>query len=170
VDKRTKGCLLIGLGVLLLLVVVGIAVIAGAGYLFSRQFSVETRQHTREDAWKEMDEVRARFGDRQPFIVTDADRPGLRPDAEPAAPGTAPSIQSLHAMAYDADDRELVRVTIPFWVLRLAPDGKLSASNDALRGLKGADHLTVAQLESLGPGLVIDEREKNGSRVIMWME
>jgi hypothetical protein len=73
-------------------------------------------------------------------------------------------------MAFDRDDGQLVRVTVPFWLLRLAPEGKLSSSSDALRGVKGAEHLTVQQLEALGPGLLVDHRDEDGSRVLIWTE
>lgn len=169
-DKRTKGCLLVALGVTLLLVVVGGVLIVGGGYWFYRQFDLQTEARPPEDAARQMDAARARFGDQEPFIVLEGDERGVRSDAEPLPEGSAKPIESLHLMAFDADDGQLVTLTIPFWLLRLAPDGKLSASNDALRGVEGADRLTVKQLESLGPGLLIDQRERDGSRVLMWTE
>lgn len=169
-DKRTKGCLLIGLGVTLLLVVVAGVLIVGGGYWFVRQLNVQTDTQSPDEAAREMDAARARFANQEPFIVLDGDRPGVRPDVEPPPAGSAKSIESLHLMAFDANDGQLVRLTIPFWVLRLAPEGKLSSGSDALRGVKGADRLTVEQLESLGPGLLIDDREPDGSRVLLWTE
>jgi len=169
-DKRTKGCLLIGIGVTLLLVVVGAALIGGAGYWLYQQFSIETGEHEPVDAAREMDAVRARFGSQQPFIAFKGDRAQVRDDVAPGTGETPAPIESLQVMAFEADDRQLVRVTVPFWLLRLAPEGRISASSDALRDVKGVDRLTVKQIEALGPGLLIDRQEKDGSRVLVWTE
>jgi len=63
-------------------------------------------------------------------------------------------------------------VTIPFWLLRLAPSGKkMSFLND-----NGIDfdsdrvHLTLEDLERRGPGLVLDQANRRGSQVLVWTE
>ena len=58
---------------------------------------------------------------------------------------------------------------VPFWLLRLGKDGKLSMRRP-LDDVRGAEKLTVKDLEMLGPGLLIDELKPNGDRVLVWTE
>ncbi len=76
----------------------------------------------------------------------------------------------LHLAAYDTRAGKLVRFTVPFWLMRLGHDGKISLGDGALDGVRGAEKLTVKELEALGPGLLIDERKPDGDRVLVWTE
>jgi hypothetical protein len=72
-------------------------------------------------------------------------------------------------MAWDPDDRKLVRVKVPFWVLRLThPGAQLKFGTDEI----DLEHLkvTIEDLERHGPGLILDHREPNGSHVLLWAE
>jgi hypothetical protein len=40
----------------------------------------------------------------------------------------------------------------------------------ALDGVRGAEKLTVKDLEALGPGLLIDQQKPDGDRVLVWTE
>ena len=74
-------------------------------------------------------------------------------------------------MAYDKHARKLVRVSIPFWLLRMAPSRHVSFLNDS-----GIDfdsdrvHLTLEDLERRGPGLILDQADRRGSQVLVWTE
>lgn len=168
-EKRTKGCLLIGLGVFLLLLMVGVAVIGGAGYWLYHQFGVETAQHTPEEASREMDAIRARFGDQKPLIVVEGEGEA-RVDLDGPPHGNGQPLDSLHIVTFDPGQGELVRFTVPFWLVRLAPDGKISIGDDVLREVKGGERLTATELEAVGPALLIDERREDGHRVIVWTD
>lgn len=169
-DKRTKGCLLIGLGVFILLLMVGVAVIGGAGYWLYHQFSGSVSDRAPEQAASDMDDIRARFGDQKPlFVIPEgATAPQLDPDARPQQDGA--NLEAVHIAVYDPNDGKLVRFRIPFWLLRLSPDGKISIADDALSEVRGVEKITVKELERYGPGLVLDVREEDGSQVIVWME
>ena len=78
--------------------------------------------------------------------------------------------RALHIVAYDKRAGKLVRFSVPFWLLRMAPDGKVSIGDDMLDDVHGVEKLTVKDLEALGPGLLIDEQKPNGDQVLVWTE
>lgn len=169
-DKRTKGCLGIGLAIAVVLVMVGVAVIGGGLYWLSQHFAAQTTTVLQADAAKQLDELRARFKDQQPLIAVDEGGHDARLRTEGRQPTFTGELQALHIAAYDAGDGKLVRFSIPFWLIRMAPDGKISIGDEALKDVKGADKLTVKELEALGPGLLIDQARPDGGRVLVWTE
>jgi len=150
--------------------VFAIAVVGGTAYFFYRH--INSSFTPPETADTEFAQARARFAGQKPLIE-------IRKDDEPilhreGATGRDSSRQlvSLRVLAYDNHARKLVRVTIPFWLLRLAPSGKkVSFLND-----NGIDfdtdrvHLTLEDLERRGPGLVLDQADRRGSQVLVWTE
>lgn len=168
-DKRTKGCLTIGLGVAIVVVMVVVAVIAGAGFWAYQSFAPSAEFVDQTKADQQFDAIRARFKGQLPLIDTDEGGHGaqLRAEDRPAFTG---QLQSLNVAAYDPRAGKLVRFTIPFWLVRLGKDGQLSIGDGALEGVRGAEKLTVKDLEALGPGLLIDERKPDGDRVLVWTE
>jgi len=168
-EKRTKGCLWIGLGIAIVVVMVVVAVIAGAGFWAYQSFAPSAEFVNQTKADQQFDDIRARFKNKAPLIDADADGHGaeLRAEGRPAFTG---QLESLHVAAYDPRAGKLVRFTVPFWLMRLGKDGKLSIGEGALDGVRGAEKLTVKDLEAFGPGLLIDERKPNGDRVLVWTE
>jgi flagellar basal body-associated protein FliL len=169
-DKRTKGCLWIALGLTIVVVMVGVAVVAGAGFWIYQSFAPAATFVDQGKADAELATIRARFGNHLPLINTNPaeGEPAIRKDARGAA--YTGQLQSLQVAAYDKGAGKLVRFSIPFWLLRLAPDGKMSLGDDALDDLAGRGKLTVAELEAFGPGLLVDEAKPNGDRVLVWTE
>jgi hypothetical protein len=168
-EKRRKGCLWIALGVAIVAVMVGVALVAGAGFWVYQTVAPEATFLDQNSADQELDAIRTRFASRAPLIDPDAPEgaPRVRPESRPAFTG---ELQSLHVAAYDRKAGKLVRFSIPFWLLRMAPDGNLSFGDDALDELAGREKLTVRELEAFGPGLLIDEIQPDGNRVIVWTE
>ena len=168
-EKRTKGCLWIALGVAVVAVMVGAALVAGAGFWVYQTVAPASTPVDSAGADEQLAAIRARFRDQKPLIDPDAPdgEPRVRPEGRPAFTG---ELQSLHVAAYDRQDGRLVRFSIPFWLLRMAPDGNVSFGDDALDELAGREKLTVRELEAFGPGLLIDEIKPDGNRVIVWTE
>src|SRR5262249_10652900 len=101
-------------------------------------------------------------------------KPDGRPDvkyAKPQSPSTL-SLTAMHVAAFDPKERHLVRVTVPFWLIRLAPEGKFRVNGAEV--LNDVDtpsgHLPPADIESLGPGLLVDDQRPDGTRVLIWTE
>lgn len=169
-DKRTKGCLGIGLAIAAVLVMVGVAIVGGGAYWMYQQVSPQSTQVAPADAERQFAELRARFKDQRPLIAVDEDGHDARLDREGREAVFTGELQALYFAAYNPRDGKLVRFSVPFWLIRLSPDGTISVGDDALDGVKGAEKLTVKELESLGPALLIDQTKPDGARVLVWTE
>jgi hypothetical protein len=148
-----------------------LTVVGGTAFFIYRHVRAEFT--TESSAEQEFATARARFNGQQPLIEVrpDAD-PVIHQDLIPATPSTR-RLESLRVLAYDDRAGKLVRVSIPFWLLRLLPGKNLSFLND-----EGIDvdidtdrvQLTLDDLERRGPGLVLAHQHRSGSKVIVWTE
>ena len=148
------------------LCVLGVIALAAAGIWFARSH-IDIQNATTTSATDDFQRVRDRFAGQQPLIELDdrghvvrthTDRPmsDLRPD-------------SLYVMAFDPDDGRIVRLTIPFWLLRLKMRGtRINVGGDDfdLEDLK----MTVEDLERYGPTLIVDHKGEDGERVLVWSQ
>jgi hypothetical protein len=88
-----------------------------------------------------------------------------------APPDTAPrvSLTTLHLLAWDEDERQLVRFELPFWLLRLKETpirfGTYASGLDELN-----ISLTAAEIERYGPGIIIDVSREGRDRALLWVE
>lgn len=165
-DKNKKGCLWIALGVIVLLVVVGASVAGGVAWLVYQSSSLVKTQATKASAAALFDRTRARFAGQRPLVTIDDEG---RSRIEPRdGHGKVPDYVSV--VAWDPDDRQLARVRLPFWLMRLAgAKAQFVAGDDAMRDLTDAK-LTVGDIERAGPGLVLDHQDADGRRVLVWTE
>jgi len=149
--------------------ILAVAAVGGAAFFIYRH--VNTSFAPTETAQSEFTQARARFEGQQPLIE-------LRHDDDPIihrelvkATAERQKLETLRVLAYDRHESKLVRVSIPFWLLRMAPSKNLSFLND-----NGIDidservRLTVDDLERRGPGLLIDTKDRRGSQVLVWTE
>jgi hypothetical protein len=145
------------------------AAIGGTAFFIYRH--VNTQFTPTENAEQQFKEARARFAGQKPLIeIRKNDEPILHRDTIPASmpPG---KLDTLRVLAYDTHAGKLVHVSIPFWLLRLAPSRHVSFMNDT-----GIDfdsdrvHLTLEDLERRGPGLILDQADRRGSQVLVWAE
>jgi hypothetical protein len=145
-----------------------VAAVGGAAFFIYRH--VHTTFPGHEHAAAEFTRERARFAGQQPLIeMAVGSEPVLHREVAEAMPGRR--LDSLRVLAYDKRARKLVRVSIPFWLLRLMPSNHFSFLDD-----NGIDidsdrvRLTIEDLERRGPGLVLDTRDRRGSEVLVWTE
>jgi hypothetical protein len=154
-------------------IVVGIlaaAAVGGTAFFIYRH--VQTQFTPSENAGQRFDEARARFTGQQPLLEVrhNDDRPVVNHRALSGPPSTV-KLEVLRVLAYDGHAGKLVNVSIPFWLLRLAPSNKFSFLSD-----NGIDfdaervHLTLEDLERRGPGLILDQADRRGSQVLVWTE
>lgn len=150
-------------GGLLLLIAV-----AGAGvYFISRHVSASTS--TGAEASSTFETVTKRLGARRPlFELDDQDRPHLVvPLASLPAADTRSS--ALMIQIWEPDNEKLIHLSLPFWLIRLGPEKMRVSRKD-----HGFDFdrfsLDVAELERIGPTLVLDHRDQDGGRVLLWTE
>jgi hypothetical protein len=166
---KKKNWALIILGIVIFVVIVGIAAIVGFGYFMYRQ--MEFSSTTTGNPEKEFAEVQARFQGQTPYVeVSDAERAEGTVHRELEKPERTP-LKDLRVVAYDAREKRLVRVTIPFWVLRLGGNKPINLRSGG-SGFDPGVRLTITSedLERRGPGLVLDTVGRHGERVIVWAE
>ena len=169
-DKRTKGCLWIGLGVAIVGVMLVVAIVAGAGFWAYQTFAPASTLVEPAKAEAELASIRGRFPNQKPLIDTDEHGNDATLQTEGRSATFVGELQALHIAAYDKRAGKLVRFSVPFWLLRMAPDGKVSIGDDMLDDVRGVEKRTVKDLEALGPGLLIDERKPNGDQVLVWTD
>ena len=163
---KTWVWILVGLFVAGILCIIAVA---GAGfYFFSRH--IDTSKATVAEAATEFDRVRSRFANQKPLIEVDETGDFVRANTtDRKIPKNVTVPEALHILAYDPDDGGLVKLSIPFWLLRLNPEGarfNVRGNEMQLEDLK----LTVRDLERYGSSLVLDQRNSGGDRVLVWTE
>lgn len=155
----------------IVLFVGGIIVMAGAGlYFVSKQMHVQSA--TPATAEREFESLREHLKGRQPLLEIDEDGDVVRNNIDEAlqtSPANPPQLTALHIVAWDAGDERLVKFDIPFWLMRLKK-GPISVISDTGHIRTGNLTLTVDDLERLGPSVLIDHRDRRGTRVLAWTQ
>ena len=146
--------------------ILGVIAMAAAGLWFVKSH-IDIRPATTAAVSSDFQSVRARYVDQKPLVELDERGNFLHANTDRPAGTQRP--QTLNIMAFDADDEKVVRVDLPFWLLRL----KMGNS----RFETGSGHvdlaklrLTVEDLERYGPTLILDQKDRDGSRVLIWTQ
>lgn len=148
-------------------IILGLFGIAGAGVYFVASH-VDTERASSAEAMKAFDDARARFKDQQPLFELDAnERPRLR-QAISELPRSEIRAKELTVMAWDLDEERIVRITLPFWILRMGGNN-IEINNDQWFSVSDLD-LDIGQLERVGPILLFDYRAPSGERVLLWTQ
>ena len=155
-------------GAVIVLFVLAVAAVGGAAFFIRSH--VNTQVTPGQTAEEQFTQAQARFAGQQPLIdVRTSHRVLHREIVSSARPGT--SLQSMRVIAYDRTSGKLIQVSIPFWLLRLAP-----SKNFSFLGDRGIDvdtdrvHVTLDDVERRGPGLILDTKGRQGSHVLVWTE
>jgi len=164
---KVKPWVWVVLGVLVVCVL-GVVAMAGLGFYFFSQH-IDTRAASPASAAREFEEVRTRFSGQKPLIELDRRGRFLKSNVDrPAQPDRARPEQ-LFVMAFNPEDGRIVRVTIPFWLLRLKMRGATIDFNGSRMDLEDL-RLTVEDLERFGPTLIVDHNTSDGERVLVWSQ
>jgi hypothetical protein len=147
------------------------AAVGGTAYFFHNH--IHTQNAETADAAKAFEAARGRFAGQPPLIEM------RRGDEEPVLhkellKGDTPArpLETLRVLAYDPDEEKLVRISIPMWLLRLAPSTKRMSflSDNGIDFDSERVRLTLEDLERRGPGLILDHKDRRGSLVLVWTE
>jgi hypothetical protein len=167
---RRSGCVLKGLGCLVLLVLALGLAMAGAALL---QSSVEIEEHRPAESRAELEAVLARFAGHGQYVDIVRREDGLigthvHHEREPAQPGR---ITRLHGLLLDEGPGRLVRVSTPGWVLDLArwKTGLTQPLVEPIEQRLGLE-VSLPDLAPFGPGLIVDHRGAHGRRIVIWAE
>lgn len=154
------------LGVLLALVLALVALAGSCAYMVRKQVQVR-ESATIGDYEREAAAVLERF-DGVPALVMDGPSgPSLSRKVMAARQKRGGRIDSLHILAFATKEHKLVRFTLPMWLVRLSPDGRMDINQDGV-GLENIQ-LSIDDLEAAGPGPLF-VRKSGKSRVIVWTE
>lgn len=148
--------------------VLGIVAMAGVGIYFFSQH-IETKTVSPALASRDFEQVKNLFQGQKPLIELDDRGRYLRSNTDRKAPVNAQSPDAVHVMAFDPDDGRIVRLSIPFWLLRLKMRGTTIDFNGNQMDLEDL-RLTVEDLERFGPTLIVDHKSPNGERVLVWSQ
>lgn len=151
-------------GVTVFVVFVGIsAVVLGVAWA-RKHVQIEDMPGTTVDA--AFDDVRRRYEARTPLLEMRGNSARSNPPADDAP---RVSLNTLHVLAWDAEDEKLARFEIPFWFLRLKETpihfGAYATGLDELK-----ISLTAAEIERYGPGIIADISRAGRDRALLWVE
>jgi hypothetical protein len=146
--------------------ILGVIAMAAAGLWFVKSH-VNIRSTTIAAASEDFQTIRQRFATQKPLIELDEHGSFLRANTDRPAGTQRP--QTLNVMAFDPHDEKVVKLDLPFWLLRLKGGG---GSFDI--GRRSVDlarmRITVEDLERYGPILILDQKDTDGSRVLVWSQ
>jgi hypothetical protein len=146
--------------------ILGVIAMAAAGLWFVKSH-VDVRTTTVAAATEDFSAIRQRFAVQKPLIELDEHGGFLRANTERPAGTQRP--QTLNIMAFDPRDEKVVRMELPFWILRLKSGGgsfDIGRSSVDLARMR----ITVEDLERYGPILILDQTDNHGSRVLVWSQ
>jgi hypothetical protein len=134
------------------------------GALAWRSVSIDSADAT--DAEHQFNEARAALPALPPLVARGADgRFVRRPITQP---GTLRAT-TLHVLAYHSHQQRLLRADVPLWLARIKGPAAQYALRDTGFDLETLN-LTARDLEDFGAGVVLDESDASGDRVLAWTE
>jgi len=156
----------IGAGIIVL-----IAVALGFSFFVSHH---ESSLASNQSAEVEFSRLRSRFSDQQPLIdMSLRQAVGAPTNGQPDA-----LLHTFHTVVFDTrGGQRIVHITVPYWFARLFADsdgefrwlGQLTFLDDTEFDSE-IIRLSLDQLESQGPGLIIDYQHPSGGQFISWVE
>jgi len=138
-----------------------------AAVSFFRQ-NMEITETSEEAAMRQLDEVRAKFPGQQPLIQLVDGRPQLVAERASQAPAKT-TLSTMHVIAFDTDEGNLVNVSLPMWLLRMKSGPiRISAYRQGWddRGVS----FRLEDIEKHGPGIIVDVTQAGEGRVVIWAE
>lgn len=162
--KRTWLWIILGVFAFLFVLALGGAAFT-AYWVGSHMEFVETPA---TDAAKSFDEVRAKFPGQRPLIEFQGGERGTI-TANETTTASPVKLTTLHILAFDDDEGHLVRMDVPFWLLRLK-SGPIAFSSYASGFDDEKVRLRVEDIERRGPGIVLDLERAREGRVLIWAE
>jgi hypothetical protein len=76
---------------------------------------------------------------------------------------------SLEILVYDRGERQLVRVSLPMWVVEKIDDEGIDIDLDDDTAERVRSHLKVSDLEEAPLGPLVEVDEEDGDQVLVWL-
>jgi uncharacterized protein YneF (UPF0154 family) len=163
-----KKWLPIVVGIIIFVVIVGVGLIGGLAYMVTRQVHVQTMSNSGGQV--EFERMLAAFAGQKAFIELPADRDGdavVHRELETKQPG---SLSTLHVRVWVPDDKKLVRVDLPFWLMRLTGNKPIRLETGQSTFREVTLSVTPEEIERRGPGLILDHTARHGERLLVWTD
>jgi hypothetical protein len=162
----TKKWIPIVVGIVIFVILVGAGLVGSFAYMLSKQ--VKVQEMTVGAGEEEFDRLVAGMAGQTPFIempAGDAEKTVVHRELATKDTG---SVSKLCLRIWSPRDRHLVRVDLPFWLVRLT--GHNSIRFDA--GSHGLVKLRVTpeDIDRRGPGLILNTILSDGERLLVWTE
>ncbi len=161
--RRWVTCLV---GVLLLLVAGVVALAGSCAYIVRQQVQV-TPASSLADFEREAAGILERFKDVPPLIEDGPSGPAVSRKALSARGRRGGTVANMRILVFSTHEHKLVRLSLPMWLLRMSPDGKVDFNSDELDFDKV--YLSISDLELAGPGPLY-VRSRKDSHVLVWTE
>jgi hypothetical protein len=164
--KRKLTWLWVILGILFVLFIVGVGAVFVA-VSFVRQNVSLAEDLDDSDADREFAAVLARFPGQQPLIrVVD----GRATYVDRVAPSeSSKPLTTMHVVAFDSDEGEMAKISLPFWLLRMR-SRPIELSSYSRGWDEEGVSFKVEDVERAGPGIVMDVTRPREGRVLIWVE
>jgi len=78
----------------------------------------------------------------------------------------------IHAMFFEASEREFIRISAPFWVVDSCLDFRMTAMDEEFFDFDDRcdiDWKDIRDLQNMGPGLLVEINDEN-SKVLIWVD
>jgi len=164
--KKTSWAVII-VGISAFLLVVGVVLDGVVGFVIYQQFAVQAKTATEGSADEEFAKIVATFEGQKPYLVIKDGEPVVT-EAPAASPGKP--VEALHIIIWDPDEQKVVKLNMPFWLLRMTKGQPIRISSNDELGEAMKLKITVEDLERRGPGLILDHKEASGERVLVWAQ
>jgi len=164
-SKQRRGCLWAALGAIVAMVMVGAVLVLGGAWFLYQSFGFQTEEATPERAREQFESLLRRFEGQVPLVAV---APDGSTRLQPRARRGGGEVQTIHIVVWNPGERRLVRLQVPFWLMRLSGDGqiRLGEQHDEVPRLE----MTVEDLAAAGPGLLLDHTAPDKHRVLIWAE
>jgi hypothetical protein len=78
---------------------------------------------------------------------------------------------AIHIVVWEPDKRKVVKLNMPFWLLRMTKGHPIKISSDDDPDADPVHlRITAEDLEKRGSGLILDHKEASGERVLVWAQ
>jgi len=140
--------------------------LAAAGVYFVASH-IDTERVSSAEAMRAFDDARAEFKEMKPLFELDNSERAQPTRVLREIPSGTTRPDDLWIMAWDPDDGRMLKISLPFWMLRMGRRNLDVHHDETGFDLEDLD-LDVEELERIGPTLVFDLRAPEGERVLVW--
>lgn len=139
---------------------------AGAGVYFVTQH-VHSQRTSSSLALSTLEDAAGQFKNKPPLYEMESGQPPRLARPLNELRNAEVRASELSVLVWEPDNERLVRVSLPFWLLRFGRQKIRVTHNEAGKDLSRLD-LDFDELERVGPALVLDYRNHDGVRVLLW--